>query len=145
MGSILGGSGVDLGGIWEVSGGYLGLSAHLWRGSWGIWSGYGVDLAFVRASALIENLSKIYRKSIEHLSKFYRTSIENPSNIYRKTIEHLSNICRFGVDLRWIWGGSGGYLGGIWGMLALVRTSGVDLGVSGMDLGRIWPPCAPPP
>ena len=36
-----------------------------------------------------------------------------------------------GVDLVWIWGGSGRYLGGI---LALVRTSGVDLGVSGVGV-----------
>ena len=48
----------------------------------------------------------------------------------------------FGVDLRWIWGVSGKYLGGI---LALVRTSSVDLEVSGVELGSIWPSCALPP
>ena len=35
------------------------------------------------------------------------------------------------MDLGSIWGGSGGYLGGI---LALVHTSGVDLGVSGVGV-----------
>ena len=46
------------------------------------------------------------------------------------------------MDLGWIWGVSGGYLGGI---PALVRTSSVDLEVSGVDLGSIWPSCALPP
>ena len=50
------------------------------------------------------------------------------------------------MDLGWIWGGSGVDLGGIMGgILALVRTSGVDLGVSGVDLESICPSCAPPP
>ena len=34
-----------------------------------------MDLAFVRTSALSENLSKIYRTSIENLSKIYRKSM----------------------------------------------------------------------
>ena len=46
------------------------------------------------------------------------------------------------MDLGWIWGISGKYLGGI---PALVRTSSVELGVSGVDLGWIWPSCPPPP
>ncbi len=68
--------------------------------------------------------------------------MENLWNIYRKSIEHLSFWGRSGVDLEWIWGRSGKYLGGI---LALVRTSCVDLEVSGVDLGSIWPSCALPP
>ena len=42
----------------------------------------------------IENLSKIYRKSIENLSKIHRKSIEHLSNIYRKSIENLSKTYR---------------------------------------------------
>ena len=60
----------------------------------------------------------------------------------RFSIDSGQIVDRFGVDLDWIWGVSGRYLGSI---LALVRTSGVDLGVSGVDLGWIWPSCAPPP
>ena len=90
----------------------------------------------------IENLSNIYRKSIEHLSNIYRKSIENLSNIYGKSIVSGSIWGGSGVDLGWIWGGSGKYLGGV---PALVRTSSVDLEVSGVDLGSIWPSCALPP
>ena len=51
---------------------------------------------------------------------------------------------RFSIDLGSIWGGSEGYLGGhLGGIPALVRTSTVDLEVSGVDLGWIWPSCAP--
>ena len=47
-----------------------------------------------------------------------------------------------GVYLGWTWGGSGRYLGGTVG---LVRTSTVYREGSGVDLGSIWPSCAPPP
>ena len=44
---------MDLGGIWEVSGGYRGLSAHLASGSFGNWSATGVDLDFVGACGAV--------------------------------------------------------------------------------------------
>ena len=59
-----------------------------------IWGVSGVENLSKIYRKSIENLSKIYRKSIEHLSK----SIENPSKIYRKSIENRSKIYRKSIE-----------------------------------------------
>ena len=62
-------------------------------------------------------VKKLDFRSMEDLSKSIETSIGNPSNIHRRSI----------VDRLLSW------------------VSGVDLEVSGVDLGWIWPSCALPP
>ena len=73
-----------------------------------------MHMAFVRTSALSENLSKIYRKSIEHLLEIYR----------------------FGVDLGWIWGGSGVTLGSLGVILGPLLAYEGDFGVSSEPFRR---------
>ena len=83
MGSIWGGSGMDLGGILafvRTSGVDLEVSE--------------VDLGWIWPSCAIPPTAKIHGKSIENLSKICRKSIEHLWKIYRKSIENLSKIYR---------------------------------------------------
>ena len=56
-------------------------------------------LHFMPCGSVLENQSKIYRKSIEIVSKIYRKSIEIVSKIYRKSIENLSKIYREYIEI----------------------------------------------